>query len=121
MVPFVFEGALQRLVSRTNAGTAIFCDYEGEAIALAAPDSERWDLLILGAQFAAWVLQLQRIARDNGQSERLSLSCVTEEKVLLVEALPGGYYVLVTAPPDSLWSFSRWELARLAERFREEI
>lgn len=117
----MFEGALQQLVSETGADTAIFCDYEGEAIALAAAPTERWEVLVLGAQLAAWVLQLQRIARDGSQSERLSLTCVTSEKVLLVEALPGGYYVLVTTSCRSVWAPTRQRLFHLAERFREEI
>lgn len=121
MVPFEFEGALHHLVTTTSADGAIFCDYEGEAIAVAASDANRWDLMVLGAQFAAWVLQLQRIARDSTQPERLSLLCVTTEKVLLVEALPGGYYVLATTSPGRVWARTRRALELLAERFREEL
>lgn len=117
----MFEAALQRLLLETEAKEAIFCDFEGEAIALSTSARDPWELQVLGAQLAASVLDLQRIARDNHQSERLSLICVTGEMVLLVEALPGGYYVLATASADGLWAPTRRQLCLLVESFANEL
>ncbi|WP_373046812.1 hypothetical protein [Vulgatibacter sp.] len=117
----MFEAALQELVAETGAELALFCDYEGESIAVVAPGCDPFEARVLGAQQAPLVLQLQRVARQSGQSERLSLSCVAEQRVLLIEALPGGYYLVAALAPSPTWQRAAGPLRRLAARFAAEL
>ena len=112
---------MQELVRQTGAELAIFCDYEGESIALAGPGIDPYDVRVIGAQHAAHVLAVQRAARQVGESERVSITCVADHRVVLVEAMPGGYYVLVAIAPERLWQRARPLLAAVADRFAAEI
>lgn len=112
---------MQELVAQTDAELAIFCDDEGESIALAGPGLDPYDVRVLGAHHAAHVLGAQRAARRAGESERLSIGCVADHRVLLVEALPGGYYVLLALRPDRVWPRARPLLRAVAERFAAEL
>ena len=121
----MFERALQEWVAEAGAELAIFCDFEGESIAMAAGDLDPFDVRVIGAHQALVVDRLQRIARASGQSERLALAWVSEARVLLVEALPGGYYVLAGLRADAragaLWPLAQRRLAGLAARFAAEL
>lgn len=117
----VFEAALQQLVAETHAALAIFCDEEGESIAFAGPGLDPYDVRVIGAQHAAHVLEVQRAARRAGESERLAITCVADHRVVLIEALPGGYYVLLSLAPDRMWPRARPLLRALADRFAAEL
>lgn len=117
----MFEEALRELIGSPGVELAIFCDYEGESIALAAPGRDPFDVRVLAAHHAPLVDDLQRIARRTGQSERLSLAWTSEQGTLLVEALPGGYYVLAGLRADAVWTTARPRLRRLADRFAAEL
>ena len=117
----MFEEALQELVETVGAELAIFCDYEGESIALAAPRRDPFDVRVLAAHHAPLVDDLQRAARRSGQSERLSLTWSAEQGTTLVEALPGGYYLLACIRADAVWATARPPLRRLADRFAAEL
>lgn len=117
----MFERALHNLIAEAGAELAIFCDFEGESIALAARDLDHFEVRVLGAHHALLVDRLQRIARASGQSERLSLAWASDTRVHLVEALPGGYYLLAALRADRLWQHARLPLRRLADSFATEI
>ncbi len=117
----MFEAALTELVAQTEGELAIFCDYEGESIALAGPERDPFDVRVLGATHAAHVHELQRVARASGQSERLSLTCVADHRVLLLEALPGGYYLVLALAPARVWPKARHLLQAVADRFAAEL
>lgn len=123
MVEFgpVFEAALQELLEKTGGELAIFCDYEGEAIALASRGLDPFEVRVLGAHQAAVVLQLQRIARESGLGERLSLTAVAEKRTLILEALPGGYYVLLVPAPAGAVAVAQRALREVAARFQREL
>ena len=117
-----FTRLLDELVQDTQGELAIFCDYEGEAIAFAHQARHAvYDVKVSGASLAAIVLSLQKTARESGQSERLEFTCIAEETAWLVETLPGGYYLLLAVPPGSLWVRSRARLKILADRFLGEL
>lgn len=120
----MFETALQALVAETRADLAIFCDYEGEAIALAlaGTGADSYEARVLGAHLAAPVIELQRIAAGHGATGRLSFGCVAAERTLLAEALPGGYYVVLALPARSAGEpFARRQLRHVADRFATEL
>ena len=117
----MFEAALQELIGATGGELAIFCDYEGEAIALASRGLDPFEVRVLGAHQAAIVLQLQRIARASGQHERLSLACIAEKRTLLLEALPGGYYLLLVPSPRAAAAPAQRALRAVAARFAQEL
>lgn len=117
----MFDEALERLVRETDADLAVFCDYEGEAIALAAPEMESYDVQITGAQLGALLFKLQEIARSYGQGERVAVQCLTDSRTMLIETLPGGYYVVLGLAPDKLWPRARVLLREVADRFLLEL
>jgi hypothetical protein len=117
----MFEEALEELVRRTGALFAIFCDYEGESIALASGDGrDPYDIRVAGAEMGAHVLHLQRRARARGESERLFLACEAAAMTLLVEGVAGGYYVLLAVPAGAPWSVARRSLCEVVGRFALE-
>ena len=118
----MFDEALNELVARTKGRFAIFCDYEGESIALASGDGrDAYDIRVVGAELGALVLDLQRRAQEHGESERLSLVCEASGMTMLVEALGGRYYLLLAVPAGAAWAVARRHLQAVAARFAEEL
>ena len=117
----MFAEILDRLVRETRAAFAIFCDYEGESIAYAAPGFSDYDVRIAGAHLAAVTIALQRTVAATGQSERLAFVCATDQTTLVVEALPGHYYLVLSVPDPAGVPLARWHAAAVAERFLGEL
>jgi hypothetical protein len=117
----MFEQALAQLIDETGSDLAIFCDYEGETIALASHGLDTYDVQLLGAQLCAVVTDLQSLVASTGQSERTSLMVATEKRTILIEGLPGHYYVVLSQPRSEKVPFSRKRLAEVAESFRPEL
>jgi hypothetical protein len=117
----MFDQALQQLIWETGADLAVFCDFEGESIAFASNGIEDYDVRVIGAQLGSVVVGLQSALVRNGVSDRAGLSLVSESCVILIEALPGNYYLVVRLRPYSLWSYARQRLQEVATRFFAEI
>ena len=105
-----FRGLLDRLVRSTRgARGAIFCDYEGEAVAscIAVPPPPGcaplgdYDVKICGAQMAAPMLALfdQERAATLGRLVELRMLCA--HGTLACHALPEGYYLVLLLAPGS--------------------
>ena len=103
-----FRGLLERLVkSERSARGAIFCDHEGEAVALSlaevpprgcAPIGE-YDLKVCGAQMAAPVLALMAAAAAGGAGPPKELRMLCEHGTLACRVLRDGYYVALLLAP----------------------
>ena len=117
----MFSEALQRFVEETGAQLAIFCDYEGEAIGQASAGPDDFEVKLTGAQLGAVTAELQRLARAYGQEERASYSFATGTTTLLVEALPGNYYLVAAVADAARVPCARWHLAAVARRFEAEL
>lgn len=113
----MFVQALEDLVARTGAEYAVFCDYEGEAIALASRQLDPFEVRLVGAQVGAAVFALLDLTGDGGAA----LSCVVDQRSLLIEALPGKYYLLLSLPRGALEPVARRSLREVARRFRSEL
>jgi hypothetical protein len=98
---------LTSLVERApGARGAIFCDYEGESVALAVRDAAlpEYDLKVFGAQLAAVWLTLRTDASEGGGGTVAELRVGCASGTLLCRSLPDGYYVALLvaagAPPS---------------------
>lgn len=117
----MFQQALDELLAQTGADFAVFCDYEGEFIALSARQADAFSVRLVGAQLGAWTALLQRVNVEYGLGERAQVSCELPKGYLLLEALPAQYYVVLQIPSSSLLGLARRHLKQVGERFAREL
>jgi hypothetical protein len=89
---------LTSLVERVPAARgAIFCDHEGESVALAIRDPQlsEFDMKVFGAQLAALWHSSQERSKEAGAGAILELQASCSAGTLLCRSLPDGYYVLL--------------------------
>lgn len=117
----MFQQALDELVTQTGADFAVFCDYEGEFIALSAREADTFFVRLVGAQLGACTTALQRVNVEYGLGERAQVTCELPAGFLLVEALPDHYYIVLQLPKSRLLGSARWRLRAVGERFSREL
>ncbi len=117
----MFQQALDDLLAQTSADFAVFCDYEGEFIALSAHKADSFTVRLVGAQLGAWITALQQVHVEYGLGERAQVACVLPEGFLLVEALPAHYYIVLRLPKASLLGVAQRRLRQVGERFAREL
>jgi hypothetical protein len=117
----MFQQRLDELVAQTGADFAIFCDFEGESIALSSRKLDEFNVRLIGAQLGIWTTQLERVHRDLGMGERAQIVCELPSSYLLVEALRQSYYLVLRLPRSSLVGPARFRLRAVGEKFSAEL
>ncbi len=91
----MFDQVLRELLNASGAELAVLCDAEGEEIAEAHRSGETYDARVQGAQLGPVAMELREAAPTSLGRDRLTVRCLAEQGVLLLELLPGGYYLLL--------------------------
>ena len=87
---------LTTLVERApGARGAIFCDHEGESVALVLRDPQvsEYEMKVFGAQLAAVWMDLSTTAKERGAGALVELRVACASGSFLCRSLPDGYYV----------------------------
>ena len=125
-----FRGLLERLVeSERSARGAIFCDHEGEAVALclaAVPPAGcaaigEYDLKVCGAQIAAPVLALLEAAAAAGAGAPGELRMICAHGTLVCCVLRDGYYVALLLAPGGRAAAAAGKLAAIGRLVLAEM
>jgi predicted regulator of Ras-like GTPase activity (Roadblock/LC7/MglB family) len=119
-----FRRLLTALVGRVSgARGAVFCDAEGESVALVIRDSllSDYEMKVFGAQLAAVWLTVQTGARERGAGALLELQAGCAGGSLLCRALPDGYYVVLLVGRGVALAPAAFELRRAAAELAQEI
>ena len=117
----MFQQALDELLAQTGADFAIFCDYEGEFIALSSREADAFTVRLTAAQCGAWTVGLQCAHGLYGLGERAQVLCEFPTSFILIEALRGHYYIVLKLPKSALVGRARWRLRAVGERFSAEL
>lgn len=85
-----------------NVRHVVFCDEEGERVEAVSrdPKVDSFELDLLGASYAALMARLSGEAGGVGDPKELRLRSVHPEKIVWVQGLLYGYYLVVVAERD---------------------
>lgn len=112
-----FRSMLSSLVERApGARGAVFCDYEGEFVALVVRDPllSEYDLKVFGAQLAAAWLDLENHSTERGAGGIVELRLGCAGGTLLCRALRDGYYVVLVIESGRPSAHAAFELCHTA-------
>ncbi len=115
---------LSSLVERApGARGAVFCDYEGEFVALVARDPalSEYDLKVFGAHMAAAWLDLETHSSAQGAGGIVELRLGCAGGTLLCRALPDGYYVMLVLEGGKPSAHAAFELGHTAKEIASAL
>lgn len=115
---------LSSLVERApGARGAVFCDYEGEHVALVARDPalSEYDLKVFGAHMASAWFDVQKHASAQGAGGIVELRIGCAAGTLLCRALPDGYYVMLVVEGGKPSAHAAFELRHTADEIASAL
>lgn len=121
---------LTGLVERApGARGAVFCDPEGEFVALHIRDPQpdgcgvltHYDMRVFGAHLAAVWLELEGRGPDQGVGGMVELKLSCDGGTMLLRALRDGYYLLLLCAPGAQTGAAAFVLAETALQVAQEI